>query len=79
MMNIKELKEKLNEGIVEITFTKKNGDERTMKATLQEELIADVGESKRKHEDNLLVVTDIEIGAWRSFNYDQITNIKDNV
>jgi len=72
------LKSCLNTSICTITFTKKNGDERVMKCTLDEQHFppiqkeaAEVGEVRQKSKD-ALAVFDIEAQAWRSFRWDSI-------
>lgn len=78
MITLQELKETLKSNIVTIDFTKKNGEVRTIHATLAESLIASTsgGKDKSTINNELVVVTDTEIGQWRSFNFDQIIDIK---
>ena len=70
-----EIKTCLHEGIVEITFTKANGEERVMLATLSEALIPlDLmpSGSDRKKSDEVQAVYDVEADGWRSFRWDSI-------
>lgn len=73
--NIKQL---LSEGILTITFTKKNGDERTMRCTRDLKLIPEdkhpTGSSTNKEKAGVVPVFDIEIGEWRSFREDSIVS-----
>jgi len=78
MLSLQELKEVLKTNVVEITFTKQNGEVRVIDACTNPDLTAPISGSGRKGEVNeeLLIVTDVKIDEWRSFNYSQITNIK---
>ena len=64
----------LGEGIVIVTFTKKDGTERVMECTRSPQLIplehAPKGETQEVTEatDNIRVF-DIQAQGWRSFNY----------
>ncbi len=74
MIDKNDLKTKLHEGIVRVTFTKMNGEERIMDCTLMETLIpsTDLHESTRKHSDEVQPVWDVEKAAWRSFRFDSV-------
>jgi WYL_2, Sm-like SH3 beta-barrel fold len=67
--------------ICEVTFTKVNGDLRTMPCTLKPELLPQQvvveGEEKkeRKVSDKSLAVWVTDIGEWRSFRLDSIHSI----
>ena len=69
----------LHEGVVGITFIKKDGSERLMQCTLAESKIpsefAPKGSEKAKS-DEVLPVFDVENDGWRSFRWDSITNIE---
>jgi hypothetical protein len=73
------LRERLSEGVVQVTFTKKDGSNRVMLATLNEDLIpADKkpkGTGKTVANDNTFAVFDTEADGWRSFNFDTVTDI----
>lgn len=68
----------LRERSVEILFTKKDGSDRLMKCTLQEDKIpaenAPKGAERAKN-DEVLAVFDVEKSAWRSFRWDSIKSI----
>ena len=76
------LKNMLREGIVLVTFQKKDGTERKMKCTLSESEIPNEktpkGTGKAKNSD-ALAVFDIENQEWRSFRFDSIKEITGNV
>jgi len=67
-----------NEGAI-VTFTKKDGTERVMKATLNENVIPQEfipkSESNRKVNDEVIAVFDLENQGWRSFRYDSIKQV----
>jgi hypothetical protein len=69
----------LQEGVVTITFTKKDGDERVIKATLKEDLIPEEmipkGTSTRKKSEESQSVFDVEKDEWRSFRWDSIKQL----
>ena len=59
-----------------ITFTKVNGEERIMDCTLQEHMIPATDANKRKQNEDVLPVFDINKGEWRSFRLDSIINVE---
>ena len=68
----------LETNICTITFTKKNGDERVMSCTLDEQHFppiqkeaAEVGEVRQKSIESLTVF-DIDEQNWRAFRWDSI-------
>ena len=68
---------------VKITFTKKDGDLREMRCTLNEELMRknatpDLYEVKgagRKSSDDAQAVFDLDKLAWRSFRFDAVKEV----
>lgn len=71
----------LQEGVVEIKFVKVNGEERTMLATLNEELIPvdlwpkddpDVVVERSMPNPDVRKVYDVEKDGWRSFRWDSL-------
>lgn len=73
------LKERLQSGVVQVTFTKKDGSNRVMLATLNEDLIPGdkkpKGTGKTVDNGNTFAVYDTEADGWRSFNFDTVTDI----
>lgn len=68
----------LRNGIINITFTKKDGSERTMKCTLVESMVKPYEKKTDKVkevDENIVAVWDIEKEAWRSFRYDSVINV----
>lgn len=65
----------LKMGPATVTFTKKDGTERTMKCTLKEDLMLPYEKKTEKtKEENkeILAVYDLEKESWRSFRLDSI-------
>jgi hypothetical protein len=79
-----EIVEKLKSNVCEVTFTKVNGEVRTMPCTLREDLVpkyerkTPVKEATAK-ESATLSVWCIDKAAWRSFRVDSVTNVEINV
>ena len=74
----------LSDEIVDVTFDKLNGDERTMTCTLIPEILPKADRDDklsqtrvRNLEDKVFVVwaVDIEPNAWRSFRYDRVKRV----
>lgn len=62
-----------------ITFTKTNGEQRTMHCTLKESIVVPYEkktERTKNHSDEVIAVWDLEKDAWRSFRLDSITEVK---
>jgi hypothetical protein len=75
----------LGDEIVNVTFDKLSGDERTMKCTLIPSMLPEaqrddkLSQTKiRNLEDKVFVVwaIDIEPPAWRSFRYDRVKKVE---
>ena len=66
----------LRDEIVTITFTKRNGDLRVMKATQNERLIANKNGLGQIVNNEIVCVTDVELDEWRSIRYDSIKEIQ---
>jgi hypothetical protein len=72
------LKQLLASDIVTIEFKKADGQLRSMKATLKENLLPpkSMDSSTKKINDDICVVWDTEQNAWRSFRYDRMISVK---
>ena len=75
------LKSLLAESVVSLTFTKKDGSERKMLATLSESEIPSSGKSSesagtRKYSDEAQPVYDVEAKGWRSFRWDSLSKLE---
>jgi acyl-ACP thioesterase len=84
IMTKEELLEELRYRICEVTFTKVNGETRTMPCTLRPDLVpayerkTPVKEATEK-ESATLSVWCIDKQAWRSFRVDSVTDFKINL
>ena len=64
-------------GEVYVTFTKKDGEEREMRCTLNEELAPHYEKkTERKVNDEVCFVYDLDKDAWRSFRFDSVTQVR---
>lgn len=72
--------ELLHNNVCEVTFTKVNGESRTMPCTLKEDLlparVIKEGAEPKKQKDNVLSVFCTNKKEWRSFRIENVTNIK---
>jgi|LakMenE01Jun11ns_1017448.scaffolds.fasta_scaffold9937792_2 hypothetical protein len=78
------LKTMLQNEVVEVTFTKKDGTERVMRCTLQEDFIPafqieSVSQETKKKSGDALAVWDVEASGWRSFRWDSIKSVSFNI
>lgn len=77
------LKEQLKNGVVTVVFEKKDGTERTMRATLSDLYVPQVlseydgqqAKPAKQLNDNVQSVWDIDTNDWRSFRLDSIKQI----
>lgn len=77
------LKEQLQNGVVTVVFEKKDGTERTMRATLSDMFVPQVlseyeGQEAKPHKqlnDSVQSVWDIDAGQWRSFRLDSVKKL----
>ena len=76
IVNRETLIKNLQKKAMRITFTKVNGDERIMDCTLQEHILPPTDSNNRKENEEVLPVWDINLGKWRSFRLDSVTNIE---
>jgi hypothetical protein len=71
-----ELREVLQDGIVNVTFTKVDGSQRDMRCTLNESLIPQTTstepKTERKVNDTVQRVFDLDKNEWRSFRKDSV-------
>lgn len=76
----------LRKNVIEITFTKVNGDQRIMRCTLMEHMLpatyranpeekASEGEFHQKNPD-VIAAWDVQAGGWRSFRIDNVTYVQ---
>jgi hypothetical protein len=80
-----DIKDFLRDEIIEVHFTKKNGDERIMKCTLMAEHIPvefapkNIGNPPDEENQSYMKVFDVEAQGWRSFILDSVKYIKTNL
>lgn len=84
VMNRQEILNKLKQGIWSVTFTKVNGEIRTMPCTLKEELLPPARKEDPASQKKIRALNEAVIVAycmdkreWRSFRVDNVTSIKD--
>ena len=70
----------LRNNIVTVTFTKVNGEERTMKCTLMSEYVPNAPTNNgqvllQESESKAVSVWDTEMNGWRSFRVDSVKSI----
>lgn len=76
------LKEDLKTSVLNVKFTKANGEVRDMICTLRDDLIPIIPAGKTAHlerqlSDEVVRVYDLEKEAWRSFRVDSIINVRE--
>ena len=76
------LKSHLNYGVVTVTFTKKDGEERVMQCTTNDALVPPAPlvedatpKREKKINQNVCSVYDIVVKDWRSFRWDSIKSV----
>ena len=71
------LVDRLKQSVVNITFTKADGSERTMNCTLKLENIPEDQHPKSivKSESDQIRVFDTDIQEWRSFNFSSVKTV----
>ena len=74
------LRERLQAGIVRITFDKVNGERRIMTCTLQDKYLpTTVSQSARPEPKDSLAVWDLHANGWRSFRLDKVIAIEEGI
>lgn len=78
-----DLKKLLEEKVLQVTFTKLNGDQRIMTCTLEESLKPKATKDDplsqkkvRETSDKTISVWDLKAQGWRSFRYDRVTAVE---
>ena len=66
----------LEQSVVEVTFTKKDGTERVMNCTLLEDYLPETTGAGRSAGSDALSVFDVDADGWRSFRWDSIKAVK---
>jgi len=80
IVSFKQMKEELNRGICEVTFTKKNGEERVMPCTLVFDHIPEEhhpkGTGTQHKSQDTIAAWCMDKEAWRSFRIDSVTKFE---
>jgi hypothetical protein len=66
----------LEQSIVEVTFTKKDGTERVMNCTLLEDYLPETTGAGRSASSDAVAVFDTDVEDWRSFRWDSVKAVK---
>lgn len=80
-----EVKQFLNQGVCEVTFTKKDGKERIMLCTTAQIMIPPehrpdpVPDTSRKVNEDVQAVFDLENDGWRSFRWDSVQIVDERI
>ena len=80
-----DLKEFLHTEVIEVAFTKKNGDDRVMKCTLMAKEIPtemapkNIGNPPDEENRDYMNVFDVEAQGWRSFILSSVKYVKTNL
>ena len=80
-----DLKDFLSDEIIEVSFTKKNGEDRVMKCTLMPKEIPaemapkNIGNPPDEENRDYLNVFDVEAQGWRSFILSSVKYVKTNL
>lgn len=76
---VEQFRERLRNETVRVTFTKADGSERVMHATLLQGIIVPYERKTNREKvrpENIVPVWDMEASAWRSINFDAITQVE---
>lgn len=74
MTNTTNLETLLREHVVEVTFTKANGETRVMNATLMEDRLPETVGGNSTANDEVITVVDTDLGEWRRFRKDSVNS-----
>jgi len=77
MIDRYELVEKLQNGVVSVTFTKADGSNRKMKATLSDSFVSDKQLlTEAIANPDTIRVWDVDAGGWRSFRVASVKSVQ---
>ena len=74
-----ELQTQLQTEVLEVTFTKVNGDKRVMNCTLMEGILPSnttENNTDKKVNEDILSVWDVDANGWRSFRMNTVTQVR---
>ena len=76
MISKDELLNALHNGVVELRFTKNDGSERLINATLMKERVEPLLRyGQKKITDEYIPVVDVDLDDWRAFRYDALESV----
>lgn len=74
----------LKQAVVEVTFTKVNGEKRVMRCSLDPRYVKvpmDMNhleeQHKKKENKDIIVCWDVHVGGWRSFRVDSVEYVQE--
>lgn len=80
-----QLLERLQRSVIEVTFTKLNGDRRVMECTLLPDMLPPpkktdpLSQKKvREVDPRVISVWDVNAGGWRAFRYERVETVQDS-
>lgn len=74
------LRDALNAGICQVSFTKGDGSKRVMNCTLKEDLMVDnTSVVSASQNEEVIPVFDTDVNGWRSFRVDSVNGLVTNV
>lgn len=76
MFDWEQIKEQMRSGVVLVTFKKVDGSLRTMECTLAEYLLPPTAGAGKAHNEDVVIVFDIEKESWRSFRKDSVISVE---
>ena len=83
MYNRETLLTDLKDNVIEVTFTKVNGEQRVMRCTLSTKHLPPTTdmqhldeEHKKKQNENVIACWDVQAQGWRSFRIDSVTYVQ---
>ena len=70
------IRQAMLKGVVAVTFTKANGEDRVMECTLAYDLLPEVTNPSTHAGDQTMIVYDVVALGWRSFRFDKVTGVE---
>jgi len=75
LLELAKLEKHLQNEVAQVTFTKANGDLRTMDCTLAEYLLPKTTQKSNHPAGDTFIVFDLDADGWRSFRKDRIIHV----
>lgn len=77
MLSKQQMAEVLRENVMDVTFTKVNGEQRVMSCTLRPDVVIQYEKKSDRvkvSNEDILPVWDVDAEAWRSFHVSKVTD-----